>query len=229
MDRICVGSPTSLATYEEMRRLGIEWPDAHYEAGPIALLAERSHTEHGYDSIMPYFSIILGAAALDADIEWGRGPLGVRQGHRQDHLRSSYAGGQPSKPMDVAGRDCHPQRLPRTRAKPRPSSTPSRCSANAHPDAAVIGKVMGPWTLSYHMFGPQDFLINVILDPDYVHACLDRLMPASIAFANAQIEAGADAICLADHSTGDLVRAETYRDYLMPVASEDHAPGSTRP
>ena len=45
-------------------------------------------------------------------------------------------------------------------------------------------------------------------------------MPASIEFANAQIEAGADAICLADHSTGDLVRAETYRDFLMPVHQE---------
>ncbi len=41
VDRVAVGSPTSLATYQEMRRLGVEWPEAHYEAEAIALVAER--------------------------------------------------------------------------------------------------------------------------------------------------------------------------------------------
>ena len=49
VDRVPVGSPTSLATYEEMRRLGVEWPAGHYEAEAIALIAERSFTKHGYD------------------------------------------------------------------------------------------------------------------------------------------------------------------------------------
>ena len=86
-----------------------------------------------------------------------------------------------------------------------------------HPDACVVGKVMGPWTLSYHMFGVQDFLINILLDPDYVHACLTGLQDVSVMFANAQFEAGADVVTLADHATGDLVRADSYRDFLLPV------------
>ena len=50
-DMIAVGSPTSLATYEQMRLLGVEWPEAHYSAEAVALLAERSYTDLGFDTI----------------------------------------------------------------------------------------------------------------------------------------------------------------------------------
>ena len=216
VDRIAVGSPTSLATYEEMRRLGVEWPEAHYEAEAIALIAERSFTVHGYDTIMPYFSIINGAAALGAEIEWGEDPWEFNKGTGQIISGPRMPAVSPpnpwTRPEDIV---IPADFLERRETKAVIESI--KILRERQPDAAIVGKVMGPWTLSYHMFGPQEFLINVILEPDYVHACLDRLMPASIEFANAQLEAGADAICLADHSTGDLVRAETYRDFLMPV------------
>jgi [methyl-Co(III) methanol-specific corrinoid protein]:coenzyme M methyltransferase len=82
---------------------------------------------------------------------------------------------------------------------------------------AIIGKVMGPWTMGYHMKGVQEFLINVLLDPDQVRAFLEKLLPISIIFGKAQIQAGADVLMVADHTTGDLVRAETYRDFLLPI------------
>ena len=199
-----------------MRRLGVEWPEAHYEAEAIALIAERSFTVHGYDTIMPYFSIINGAAALGAEIEWGEDPWEFNKGTGQIISGPRMPAVSPpnpwTRPEDIV---IPADFLERRETKAVIESI--KILRERQPDAAIVGKVMGPWTLSYHMFGPQEFLINVILEPDYVHACLDRLMPASIEFANAQLEAGADAICLADHSTGDLVRAETYRDFLMPV------------
>ncbi len=216
VDQTPVASPTSLATYEEMRRLGVEWPAAHYEAEPIALLAERSYTTHGYDSIMPYFSIILGAGALGAEIEWGKDPWEFDKSTGKIISGPRMPAVQPPNPWKTPDDIVIPNDF-LERRDTKAVIDAVKILRERHPEAAVVGKVMGPWTLSYHMFGPQEFLINVILDPDYVHACLERLMPASIAFANAQIEAGADAICLADHSTGDLVRAETYRDFLMPV------------
>ena len=216
VDRVAVGSPTSLATYQEMRRLGVEWPEAHYEAEAIALVAERSFTVHGYDTIMPYFNIINGAAALGAEIEWGEDPWEFNKGTGQIISGPRMPAVSPPNPWTRPEDIVIPvDFLERRETKAVIESI--RILRDRQPDAAIVGKVMGPWTLSYHMFGPQEFLINVILDPDYVHACLDRLMPASIDFANAQLEAGADAICLADHSTGDLVRPETYRDFLMPV------------
>jgi [methyl-Co(III) methanol-specific corrinoid protein]:coenzyme M methyltransferase len=83
-----------------------------------------------------------------------------------------------------------------------------------------MGKVMGPWTLAYHMHGTQNFLLETILDPAKVRRFLDRLKEITVIFAKAQIEAGADALCLADHATGDLVSAKMYRDFLLPYHQE---------
>ncbi len=219
VDKQPVGSPTSLATYEQMRRLGIEWPDAHYNAESIALLAERSYTDLGYDTIMPYFSIIMGAAALGAPIDWGSDPWEFDKATGKIVTGPRQPAAQPPNiwktPDDIDVPDDFLRRRETTAIVDS-----IKILRQQHPDACIVGKVMGPWTLAYHMFGPQDFLINIILDPDAVHATLDRLKQVPVLFANAQIEAGADAICLADHSTGDLVRAETYRDFLMPVHQE---------
>ena len=57
---------------------------------------------------------------------------------------------------------------------------------------------------------------------------LRQLMPVTIAFANAQFRAGADAVVLADHATGNLVGPYHYRDYLLPIHQEITA-GSAGP
>ena len=80
---------------------------------------------------------------------------------------------------------------------------------------AIVGKVMGPWTLSYHVHGLQDFLLETITAPDRVRGFLDRLQEVTVLFGIAQVRAGADALCLADHATGDLVGPWTYRDFLL--------------
>ena len=84
----------------------------------------------------------------------------------------------------------------------------------------IIGKVMGPWTISYHLAGVEEFLIWTLLDPDKVRRFLNRLKEASISIANAQLQAGADAVVIADHATGDLVSPKTYKDFLLPIHQE---------
>ena len=216
VDRRPVGNVVSAATYGQMRRTGYSFPEAHYDVDAIVGLAELSYTELGFDTVMPYFGLVSGAAALGAEIDWGEDPwiepesehellTGPRMpGCRQPALWSSPE--QIEIPNDFLDRPPSKAIIDSVRELRR-----------RHPDACVVGKVMGPWTLSYHMFGVQDFLINILLDPDYVHACLTGLQDVSVMFANAQFEAGADVVTLADHATGDLVRAESYRDFLLPV------------
>ena len=87
--------------------------------------------------------------------------------------------------------------------------------------AAVIGKVMGPWTLAYHMAGTQNFLLQVGLgENEMINRMLRQLMPVTIAFARAQFAAGADIVVLADHATGNLVGAYHYEELLLPIHKE---------
>jgi [methyl-Co(III) methanol-specific corrinoid protein]:coenzyme M methyltransferase len=79
---------------------------------------------------------------------------------------------------------------------------------------------MGPWTISYHLAGTQNFLLWAITDPDKVRRYLEALKEVTVRFAKAQFQAGAEVVVLADHATGDLVSPKTYEKFLLPVHQE---------
>jgi len=70
------------------------------------------------------------------------------------------------------------------------------------------------------MCGVQDFLLWTLTDPDKIRQFLDRLKEVTITFAKAQLQAGADAVVIADHATGDLVSPKTYQNFLLPIHQE---------
>jgi [methyl-Co(III) methanol-specific corrinoid protein]:coenzyme M methyltransferase len=79
---------------------------------------------------------------------------------------------------------------------------------------------MGPWTLAYHVFGVEPFLLGTVDDPAETMAALQKLKEFTILFGQAQIDAGADVLTLPDHATGDLVSAEYYRRFLLEMHQE---------
>jgi [methyl-Co(III) methanol-specific corrinoid protein]:coenzyme M methyltransferase len=88
------------------------------------------------------------------------------------------------------------------------------------PDVAIIGKTMGPWSLGYHTFGVERFLLLSLDDEAATKEVLNKLRRLTIEFGVAQAEAGADAVTLPDHATGDLVSGEYYRRYLLELHQE---------
>jgi [methyl-Co(III) methanol-specific corrinoid protein]:coenzyme M methyltransferase len=82
---------------------------------------------------------------------------------------------------------------------------------------AIVGKTFGPWTLAYHLFGIQQFLVMTLDEPNEVRRILEGLTPVPLLFAEAQRQAGADVVTLADHATGDLVSGGMYEDFLWPI------------
>ncbi len=51
--------------------------------------------------------------------------------------------------------------------------------------------------MSYHIFGVKPFLMATLLEPNAVKRALRKLIEVTVAFGNAQIDAGADALTLA--------------------------------
>lgn len=202
VDRPSVASPTSVATVEQMERTGAFFPDAHVDAPTMARLAAAAGDILGYDAIMPVFSVVQEAAALGCPVDWGtvdtmptvRAPLWTEP----EQVRV---------PEDLLDRAPIRVVLDAIRI----------LRATYGPRLAIIGKVMGPWTLAYHVYGLQEFLADTLLAPARVRGFLETLSAVSLAFGRAQIAAGADALCLADHATGDLVRGAMYRDLLLPI------------
>jgi len=203
--RRATGSATSIVTVDLMEKVGIFFPEAHVDPEKMAGLAAAGYTEIGFDNVMPLFSVWHESAAMGCDVDWGK--LDQMPDCR---TRLYRIGDRIEIPPDLLSR-------PGCRV---PLESLRILKERFGDEIAVVGKVFGPWTLGYHMFGVQEFLINTILKPDAVKRAIEALKEVSVIFGKAQIEAGADALCFADHATRDLCSPQSYRDFLMEVHAE---------
>lgn len=204
-DRIAVANPTSIVSVELMEKTGVFFPEAHLDPKRMAELAAGGYEILGFDTIMPEFSVQQEAAALGCVVDW-RSPTMMPD-----------AKTHPVKEVDQLQ---IPENLLEKPSIKVVLEALELLRKNYGDHVGIIGKVMGPWTLSYHLAGVQDFLLWTLTDPDKVRRFLDRLKEVSIAFAKAQLQAGADVVVIADHATGDLVSPKTYQDFLLPVHQE---------
>jgi MtaA/CmuA family methyltransferase len=199
-------NPTSIVCHGLMEEAGVSFPHAHVDAQAMAELALAGHEILGFDTVMPEFSVDQEAAALGCEVDWGdRDKMpDTKNFPHQDFSDVEIPGDFLEKPSMRVVLDAL-----------------SILRRHVGGKVAIIGKCMGPWTLSYHMAGTQNFLLQIGMgEKDKVVRMLEQLMPATIASARAQFQAGADAVVLADHATGNLVGAYHYEEYLLPIHQE---------
>lgn len=200
VDRTPVISPVSLANVECMKLSKSYFPNASLNSVKIAALAETSYTILKFDSIMPYFGIANEAGALGCDVSWG-GP---------EYMSAIYGGVLGSldefkKPINYLD------------AKPiRAITNAIALLKKRYQDrVAMIGKVLGPLSLLFYLYGIQNTLTSLVLEPETVAEVLDSVKELCIEFATAQIEAGADVITISEDAAGDLISRECYHRLIM--------------
>ena len=207
VDRTPACNPTSVATVELMDLVDARFPDANRDPEKMARLAATGHTELGFDSIMPVFTIIQESSALGCKIQW--------------ESKDNWPTVKMKEPIWSEPEDI---KIPSNLLTHRDT----KCVLDAikilrkefGDDVAIIGKTMGPWSLGYHCFGVEKFLLMSLDDPGKTMLCLEKMKEATIQFGRAQIEAGADALTLPDHATGDLVSGEYYKRFLRDMHIE---------
>ncbi|MHB0954836.1 MAG: MtaA/CmuA family methyltransferase [Pirellulaceae bacterium] len=205
VDRPAVVCPTSIATESLMDLVNAPFPLAHQDAQAMARLAETGYTHAGFDAIMPVFSVVQESVALGCCVDWGnKNNWPTCTGQLAQSARDIRI---PSDVLVKPETECVLESLHILKQR-------------WGDEVAIIGKTMGPWTLAYHVFGTQNFLMMSIDDPDEVKRSLDLLKELTVIFGVAQIEAGADLLTLPDHATGDLVSSDYYRDFLQDIHTE---------
>lgn len=203
-----VGNPTSIVCHDLMDQTGIGFPEAHLDPRAMAELALAGHEIIGFDTVMPEYSVHQEAAALGCEVDWGHRDM------MPDATTTPYADFS-----DVVV----PENILEKPSIKVVLEALSILRRNVGDRVAVVGKVMGPWTISYHTAGTQNFLLNVGLagrddeKKDNIKRMLEQIMPVTIAFIKAQFQAGADVVVLADHATGNLVGPYHYQEFLLPL------------
>lgn len=201
-----VGNVTSVVCHDLMDACGVSFPEAHLNANAMAELALAGHEVIGLDTVMPEYSVDQEAAALGCEVDWGA------RDRMPDCLNFPY-----EDFSDVVV----PDNLLEKPSMRVVLDALSCLRRHVGGKVAIIGKVMGPWTLSYHMAGTQNLLLQVGLEEEEkVMKMLRQLLPVTIAFARAQFQAGADIVVVADHATGNLVGTHHYKKYLLPFHQE---------
>ena len=206
-ERPPAGNPTSIICHDLMDVAGVGFPEAHQNAEAMADLALTGYEIAAFDTVMPEFSVQQEGDALGCRVDWGNRDL------MPDVMASPY-------------KDFSDVEIPENLLE-KPSmrvvlDALSLLKRQVGDQAAVVGKVMGPWTISYHLAGIENFLRQVgrgLRNAEArvkVNRMLDQVMEVPIYFAKAQFKAGADIVVLADHATGDLVSKKVYKEYLLP-------------
>ena len=171
----------------------------------MARLAAAGYTEVGFDNVAPLFSVCTESAAMGVEVDWGQVDV-------MPTCRAPLYGidDEVVIPDDLLTREpCRVALAALGLLKKRHGE-----------EVAIVGKVFGPWTLGYHMFGVEEFLVNTLLKPDAVKRAMATLKEVVVRFGTAQVEAGADALCLADHATRDVCSPAAYEEFLFEIHRE---------
>ncbi len=202
---IPVGAVTQSATVFQMEATGAAWPEAHRDATQMARLAAAARTLVGFDFVRVPFDQSVEAELLGAEVD-----LGDRASNCS--IRS------------------HPLRLGDP-VPPAPDLDSGRARVVVDAiallrkqfgeDTAVLGGLVGPFTLVCQLAGSTAVLMEGARRPDALRPYLDFAVELGIEYGRRQVAAGADVITVEDMSASlDLTSPRLYQHLILPAQQQ---------
>ncbi|MBW0274778.1 uroporphyrinogen decarboxylase [Nocardia sp. MH4] len=191
----------SLPEYRELRK-GIGMLESCFDPELVCEITMQPIRRHGVDAAILFSDIVvpLKAAGIDLDIVPGVGPVVAAPVRTEADVRA----------------------LPRLRPEEVGAVAEGvRLLTDALGDTPLIGFAGAPFTLASYLVegGPSKHhertKAMMHADPQTWHALLGALTDITIAFLQAQLAAGVDAVQLFDSWAGALSLAD-YREYVLP-------------
>ena len=198
---VCPGGMMSLAVTEVMDATGMSWPRAHAEGETMKGLSLAMQEATGFDNLAAPFCMTVEAEAYGAEVE-----LGDRTRHPRVKRSIMQAGetGRLPTPRFEEGRARTLVEVIRELRKERP-------------DLAVVGNVVGPFSLLGSLWDALTLLKAARRRPETVEGPLDEVTEELAGFAARQVEAGADAVCIAEPTaTGEILGGELFGRLVSP-------------
>ncbi|WP_440947654.1 methylcobamide:CoM methyltransferase MtaA [Methanosarcina sp. T3] len=203
VDKVPVCSVTQTGIVELMDEVGAPWPEAHSDAGLMAKLAIATHELGGLEAVRVPYCLTVLAEAMGCEVNMGTK-------NRQPSVTAH------PYPKDLEGLKM-PDNLLGTGRIPVVLEAIKIIREKVGPDVPVIGGMEGPVTLASDLSSVKSFMKWSIKKPDLFEQVLDFAAEATVVYANAMVEAGADIISVADPvASPDLMSPDTFKTELEP-------------
>jgi len=96
-------------------------------------------------------------------------------------------------------------------------NTIDRVRAAVGDEVSLHGEVFSPFTHFMELFGYENALMNLVIEPEKSHAILDRLSVASVTWARAQARHGVDAVLISSAFAGaPFASRGIYSEFVVP-------------
>jgi [methyl-Co(III) methanol-specific corrinoid protein]:coenzyme M methyltransferase len=178
-------------------------PQVHLDPEQLVRLCYANHSVLGLDAVTFNINYFGEPAALGSQMNWG-----------DKVTYPSYGPPAWIEPKDAV--------VPDDLLDRAPISTyleATRLAHRAHGERiAVLAKVMGPLSMVQAMHGVDRTMIDMIQEPDKIVYLLDRAVDVLVRCANAELEAGADAVAIGEGGAGgNMLSPQMHERFLLDV------------
>jgi [methyl-Co(III) methylamine-specific corrinoid protein]:coenzyme M methyltransferase len=204
VDRIPAVSPTQTGTVDLMKASGAFWPKANEDPELMFRLSLAAHTIAGLEGCRVPFDAAVDASAF--------GAVTSMESDRQQPAIT----GRPVSSITSLDQLEVPDPRKDGRA-PVVLGAVSKLRRALGSDSPVLCGVISSFTLAGQLRGESDAMMELMTDPEFLKAVLEKAVRWDIEFATAAVEAGADVIVLVDAtSSGDILGPEQYEEFALP-------------
>lgn len=204
VDRVPVVSPTQTGTVDLMKASGAFWPKAHRDPRLMSELSLAAHTIAGLEGCRVPFEVAVDASAFGALVS------------HESERRQPAITGRPIIARELA--DIVP--VPDPRRDGRAPAVLEAVALLRHKlgrSVPVLCGEVSAFTLACQLRGEADALMDLMLDPEYLRAVLDKAFRWNLEFVREAVSAGADVIVFVDATaSGDILGPEQFEEFAYP-------------
>ena len=205
----CFGA-NSTVTYDQMEKVQVFWPEAHFDGEAMAKQALAAYSVLGFDAVRVPFCQTFEAEALGCELKPGgsEGIPGIEP-------RPPYTiDDTPQFPDDFLSRGRIPELLKAVRI----------LKEEIGEEVPVIGGIQGAFSIAAQLLDMVFLLKATLKAPDKIPPFIDVGEKAGTILGRTLIEAGADIIACEDMSSSPaLLTPQTYQEIVLPYQQRQFA------